>query len=162
MWATIQTQILAGLEGLKVGDMDFFQKILYLIAEYGPSYMRGAGNTLVIALVSTIIGCLIGLGVGIVQTIPLSKKDSIFKKIVVYLCRGIMAVYVEVFRGTPMMVQAMFIYFGIPVVFGFFLPLWPTAFWSFPSTQVHTWRKRFAVVFCPLIQDRRKVPRPLV
>lgn len=128
MWATIQTQILAGLEGLKVGDMDFFQKILYLIAEYGPSYMRGAGNTLVIALVSTIIGCLIGLGVGIVQTIPLSKKDSIFKKIVVYLCRGIMAVYVEVFRGTPMMVQAMFIYFGIPVVFGFFLPLWPTAF----------------------------------
>ena len=128
MWPTIQAQILSTLGGLKVGEMDYFQTILYLIAHYGPSYLRGAGNTLLIAVVSTIVGCIIGLGVGIIQTIPLSKKDSLLKKIIVRFFRILMSIYVEVFRGTPMMVQAMFIYFGIPVVFGVLLPVGPTAF----------------------------------
>lgn len=128
MWPTIQTQVLSMLDGLKVGDMDYFQTILYLIAEYGPAYMRGAGTTLLIAVVSTIVGCIIGLGVGIIQTIPLSKKDSILKKIIVRFCRILMSIYVEVFRGTPMMLQAVFIHFGIPVLFGVFVPPGITAF----------------------------------
>ncbi len=128
MWSNIQTQIFSYLGTSSTADMDFFDTMLYLIGQYGPSYMRGAGNTLLIAVVSTIIGCIIGLGVGIIQTIPLGAKDTMLKKVVVKLCRILMAVYVEVFRGTPMMVQATFIYFGIPMLFGTYLPAWPTAF----------------------------------
>lgn len=40
--------------------MNFWERILYLLQEYGTSYLKGAGTTLVIALVSTAIGCLIG------------------------------------------------------------------------------------------------------
>ena len=50
--------------------MNFWERILYLLQEYGTSYLKGAGTTLVIALVSTAIGCLIGFIVGIIQTIP--------------------------------------------------------------------------------------------
>ena len=45
--------------------------------------LAGAGNTLLIAVISTAVGCVIGLGVGIVQTIPVSKKDNPAKRFVV-------------------------------------------------------------------------------
>ena len=128
MWPAIQNQILTFVGTTRVGEMEFFERILFLIAKYGPSYLNGAVDTFIIAVVSTAIGCIIGLGVGVVQTIPLTKKDSKLKKIVVHLCRAILTVYVEVFRGTPMMIQAMFIYYGLPIMFGLKLSAWPTAF----------------------------------
>lgn len=128
MWTDIQSQIFAFLGTTKVGSMDFFQRILYIIAEHGPSYLNGARNTLIIAVVGTAIGCIIGLGVGVVQTIPLSKKDFWLKRFFVRLCRALLTIYVEVFRGTPMMIQAMFIYYGMPIMFDIMLPVWPTAF----------------------------------
>lgn len=127
MWATIQDQIFTLLQGIKPGDMTFFETVLFLIANYGPSYLNGAGTTLLLAVVSTIIGCVIGFGVGIVQTIPLSKKDSILKKCAVRFCRTLLACYVEVFRGTPMMLQAMFIFFGLAYA-EIYLAIMPTAF----------------------------------
>ena len=72
-----------------------------------------------IALVGTLIGCIIGFAVGIVQTIPVDKKDNPVKRGVLGLIKLILNIYVEVFRGTPMMVQAMFIYYGSSVLFGF-------------------------------------------
>lgn len=128
MWTSVQNQIHLILAEKAVGEMNFFETILHLIAEYGPSYMKGSGTTLLIAVISTAIGCLIGLGVGIVQTIPLSEKDSALKKFLVRTGRTLLAVYVEVFRGTPMMLQAVFIYYGMPQVFGIMLDVMPTAF----------------------------------
>lgn len=88
----------------------------------------GALNTMIIALVSTFIGCVIGFAVGIVQTIPVSKKDSVWKKGILGIIKFILGVYVEVFRGTPMMAQAMFIYFGSSAVFGINMSMWFAAF----------------------------------
>lgn len=92
---------------------DFFGRILYLMDKYGESLLRGAGTTLLIAVVSTLVGCIIGFIVGIVQTIPVNKKDNLLKRAVLFIVKLLMNVYVEVFRGTPMMVQAMFIYYGL-------------------------------------------------
>ena len=134
MWTGIQNLITQHLSGAPFGTLGFWDKILFLIGKYGPSYAEGAWKTFVIALVSTVIGCLIGLGVGIIQTIPISKKDSLGKRVGVRFLRALMLVYVEVFRGTPMMIQAVFIYYGIPLVTGAFLenPIfmdpWPAAF----------------------------------
>ena len=85
-----------------------------LWSEYGGSYLNGIKNTLILALVATLIGCVIGFVCGILQTIPHSKKDPLPKRFFLALLRGIIRVYVEVFRGTPMVLQAVFVYYGLP------------------------------------------------
>ena len=107
---------------------DFFGRIIFLIQKYGMSLLKGAGTTILIALVGTIIGCLIGFVVGIIQTIPVSKRDNIFKRIFLKILKLIMDIYVDVFRGTPMMVQAMFIYYGSAVLFGLNMDMWFAAY----------------------------------
>ena len=109
--------------------MNFWERILYLLQEYGTSYLKGAGTTLVIALVSTAIGCLIGFIVGIIQTIPEDRqRDSLLKKIVLKIVKIILKIYVEVFRGTPMIVQAVFIYYGAAQIFNIQMGMWQSAF----------------------------------
>lgn len=107
---------------------DFFSRIVFIIQNYGFSLLKGAGTTLLIALVGTVVGCLIGFVVGIIQTIPDSKRDNILKRIILKFLKLIMNIYVEVFRGTPMMVQAMFIYYGSAVLFAINMDMWFAAF----------------------------------
>ena len=83
---------------------------------------------MIIAIVGTFLGCLIGFIVGIIQTIPVDKRDSTVKKTLVGILKFIMACYVEFFRGTPMMVQAMFIYYGSAYLFNINMSMWFAAF----------------------------------
>ena len=65
---------------------------------------------MLIALSGTIIGLVIGLITGIIRTIPKSKNPVI--RVILKIVNVLISIYVEVFRGTPMMVQAMVIYWG--------------------------------------------------
>ncbi|MEG0167681.1 MAG: amino acid ABC transporter permease [Ruthenibacterium sp.] len=105
----------------------FFARILFILQQYGVSLLRGAGTTLLIAIVGTVIGCIIGFACGVVKTIPVEKNDSAFKKIGMKIIQIIIDIYVEVFRGTPMMVQAVFIYYGLALV-GVDMSMWFAAF----------------------------------
>lgn len=87
-----------------------FQGILDILLKYWPMFLRGAGITLLISIVGTILGTCIGLLVGIIRTIPVPEKK--FKRLLLKIINVILSVYIEVFRGTPMIVQAMVIYFG--------------------------------------------------
>ena len=58
----------------------FGGRIIYLLQQYGPSFAKGAGVSMWLALVGTLFGCIIGFLVGIVQTIPVDKNDSTAKK----------------------------------------------------------------------------------
>ena len=107
---------------------DYWARVVYLVTHYSASFLRGAGSTLLIALVGTFVGCLIGFAVGIVQTIPVSKQDNIVKRALLFLVKLILNIYVEVFRGTPMIVQAMFIYFGAMQYLGITMGMWFAAF----------------------------------
>ena len=112
-----------------ISEMNFFERIVYILQNYGISYLKGAGTTLLIALVSTAIGCVIGFAVGIVQTIPVDKKrDGIGKRLLLGLVKVILKAYVEIFRGTPMIVQAVFIYFGLSQMCNIQLGMWQAAF----------------------------------
>lgn len=92
-----------------------FADIVKLWSKYGVShYLPGIRNTLVLALVATAIGCVIGFVCGVLNTIPYSKNDSIVKRFFLKLIRVVVRVYVEVFRGTPMVLQAVFVYYGLP------------------------------------------------
>ncbi|MDO5424740.1 MAG: amino acid ABC transporter permease [Eubacteriales bacterium] len=107
---------------------DFGGRIVYILQRYAPSFAAGAGRTMIIALVGTLIGCIIGFLVGIIQTIPVSPKDHPVKRVGMWIVRLILNIYVEVFRGTPMMCQAMFIYFGSAAVFNINMSMWFAAF----------------------------------
>lgn len=115
--------LLAG--GLPKG---FLERIIFILQNYGLSLLRGAGITLVIALVGTLIGCIIGFIVGMIQTIPVGKHDNPVKKVILWIVKAILRIYVEVFRGTPMMVQAMFIFYGAMMVLGLRMSMWTAAF----------------------------------
>ena len=62
-------------------------------------FARGAWITLLVAITGTVIGFLIGLLIGIVRTIPIEKKDPLYKRALLKVIRGILVVYIEVFRG---------------------------------------------------------------
>ena len=109
--------------------MNFLERIIYILQKYGMSYLKGTGATLLIALVSTLIGCIIGFLSGIIQTIPVDKKrDPLGKRILLGFVNIILRIYIEVFRGTPMIVQAVFIYYGLAQVFNVQLGMWQAAF----------------------------------
>ena len=88
--------------------------IVKLWSKYGGPYLTGMRNTLVLALVATAIGCVIGFICGILNTIPCSDQDPMPKRVLLKIVRIIVRVYVEVFRGTPMVLQAVFLYYGLP------------------------------------------------
>ena len=89
-----------------------------LWSKYSSMYLSGVKNTLILALVATAIGCVIGLVCGVLNTIPYAKNDPFIKRFFLKLLRVIIRIYVEVFRGTPMVLQAVFVYYGLPYFSG--------------------------------------------
>ena len=105
--------------------MTFSQNVWNIITKYYVFLLRGVGYTLLLALVGTLIGLLIGLLIGVFRTIPESKHKAVrvLKKIADFILNA----YIEIFRGTPMMVQAMVIYWGYAFASGgSTLPLIPS------------------------------------
>lgn len=89
---------------------EFLIDIWDILSKYYPYLLQGIGYTMLIALAGTLAGLLIGLLTGIIRTNPLSEKKlarALHKTV-----NALIACYVEVFRGTPMMVQAMVIFWG--------------------------------------------------
>lgn len=117
----------------------FFGWVVYLLQQYGSVLLKGAVVTLLLAVVGTFIGCIIGLIVGVIQTIPLEDNDSKVKRTLVRCLQRLLDAYVEVFRGTPMIVQAMVVYYGAmkPVCIDM-SPLF-AGFLVVSINTVHTW-----------------------
>ena len=90
--------------------MSFFTDVVKIVRENGNLLLKGVGNTMLIAVVGTIMGLLIGLLIGILRTTPFPKNT--FLRGLHKVANGLCTVYIEIFRGTPMMVQAMVIYWG--------------------------------------------------
>lgn len=107
---------------------DFFGRVMVVFQRYGVSMLQGAASSMKIALVGTIVGCIIGFAVGIVQTIPVESKDNVAKRGFMWLVKLILNAYVEFFRGTPMMAQAMFIYYGLLPMMGLNPSIWQAAY----------------------------------
>lgn len=92
-----------------------FQVIVDIVSRNWPMFIRGAGVTLLISMVGTILGFFIGLLVGIIRTIPVPEKG--LKNVLFKIVNVLLSVYIEIFRGTPMIVQAMVIFYGSAMVF---------------------------------------------
>ena len=100
----------------------FFGWVGFLAKQYGPLFLRGTANTLLIAVTGTILGFLLGLLVAIARTIQLGPKASAWKRVPVKILHAVLGVYIEVFRGTPMIVQSVVIYYGALQYLGLDMP----------------------------------------
>ncbi|MBE6072511.1 MAG: amino acid ABC transporter permease [Clostridium butyricum] len=90
--------------------------IIKILQNNWPMLLRGAGMTLLISIIGTLIGTLIGLIIGVIRTIPIPERGA--KKVFLKIINTILSIYIEFFRGTPMIVQAMVIYYGSAAAFG--------------------------------------------
>ena len=77
-----------------------------LVVNSFPLLLVGAGVTIQITVLSTAIGFVIGLIVGVARISHLRPL------------RMLAEVYVEFFRGTPLLVQIFLFYFALPVITG--------------------------------------------
>ncbi|AGA69053.1 amino acid ABC transporter membrane protein, PAAT family [Desulfitobacterium dichloroeliminans LMG P-21439] len=89
--------------------------IIRILSENWPMFLRGAGITLLISITGTLIGSAIGLIIGVIRTIPNPERG--LNRILLKIVNGILGFYIEFFRGTPMIVQAMVIYYGSALAF---------------------------------------------
>ena len=76
-------------------------EILGLLKESFPSLLSGLGVTIEIAVISLILAVILGIILGIFS-ISTSK-----------ILKSIATVYIYIIRGTPLMIQALFLFFGV-------------------------------------------------
>lgn len=105
-------------EGEEVEEnQTFFGEMKSIWSRYSSLFLKGIVNTLFIAIVSTLLGFLIGLLVAIIRKTEVSKIKNPIGYGIYKIVNFLLGVYVEVFRGTPMMVQSVIIFYGLKQYF---------------------------------------------
>ena len=94
----------------------FFGQVTKILKDNWPQFLRGAGLTLLISITGTIAGLIIGLLIGVYRTAPTAKNKAL--AMLQTLFGWFLNIYIEIFRGTPMIVQSMVIYYGTAQAFG--------------------------------------------
>ncbi|MEK1852584.1 MAG: ABC transporter permease subunit, partial [Phyllobacterium sp.] len=78
-----------------------------ILFRFKDALLLGLWMTAKLTLICIFLGCTLGFLVGLART-----SKSIF-------VRGISSVYVEFFRGTPVLIQLFWIFFCLPLLLGF-------------------------------------------
>lgn len=94
-------------------EKNIFEWVLFLLQEYGGYFWKGTVITLETSILGTLLGLFLGFLIGIIQSTPVHSEDGRAKRIYNKLLKVISNIFVHVFRGTPMMVQAMVLYYGL-------------------------------------------------
>ena len=72
--------------------------------------LKGAPTTLSVSLIAVVIGFALGVGLSLMK----SSRHKVL--------RGISTTYIEIVRGTPLLVQALIFAYGLPQIFEFSYP----------------------------------------
>lgn len=103
----------------------FWGWVAYIWDKYWRLFLQGTYTTLYLAIIGTAVGLAIGLIIGIIRTIPLhsgGQTGASPRTVLLRAVNFILSIYIEIFRGTPMMVQAVIIYYGLQEGFGIDIP----------------------------------------
>ena len=101
----------------EAAEPTFFGEMKSIWHRYSSLFLRGIRNTLFIAIVSTLLGFLLGLLVAIIRKTQVNKTKNPIGYVIYRIVNFILGAYVEIFRGTPMMVQAVIIFYGLKQYF---------------------------------------------
>ncbi len=104
---------MAGTVILTTDPSGSFEWMMFLMNKYSTLFIEGTIVTLYVAVTGTIAGFLLGYLLGIIQDLEANPGDLAIKRFMLFIIKGICILFVEVFRGTPMIVQGMIIYYGL-------------------------------------------------
>ena len=111
---TIQTFVTASTYK-KIPEKDMFLvSTAWLLLNNYEDFLEGIGVTLSISLLGTIFGLVLALVLALLRIMKVSDKDSEFKAFFKKIGIGFSKGYIGLFRGTPMMVQAILLYYLVP------------------------------------------------
>ncbi len=108
-------------------EKNFFEWVIFFIQGNWQQFLLGTVTTLFVSLSGTIIGFFLGLGVSLIQYTKVDDRSSMLFKIIINILKVLINIYITIFRGTPMIVQAMVIFYGLPVLIGLNLDPLPAA-----------------------------------
>jgi putative lysine transport system permease protein len=92
----------------------FFETVIYLITTYHQYFITGILYTVMLSVIGTIGGFIIASGFTLIRTQKIDRfRQSRLKNNFISFGHFIVDAYVTLFRGTPMMVQAMIFYYGL-------------------------------------------------
>ena len=94
-------------------DASVFIWAAFITGKYANIFLKATWVTLYVAVLGTLLGYLLGFLVGVINTTKPGPEDNLAKRVLLRLLRGIVWLYVEVFRDTPMIVQGMVVYYGL-------------------------------------------------
>ena len=83
------------------------ERILKLLAKYYPTFLQGLAGTLWLSVVTVVLGTVLGMLIALMRM----GKLKVF--------RGFAIGYIEVLRGTPVLVQLYFFWIGLPKILPF-------------------------------------------
>jgi putative lysine transport system permease protein len=90
----------------------FIGQIIFLLTNFSDLFIEGIKITLIIALLGTIFGTIIGSILAIVRGLEAGPNSNLFIRVLFKVLRIFVTIYIDVIRGTPMMVQAIIVYYG--------------------------------------------------
>lgn len=97
-------------------ERPFIEWLRIILDKYGIWFIQGAAITLFISVLGTLIGFLIGIAISIYFSFPKSNAFtglSNLYKWLYELVKLLLTIYIKVFRGTPMLIQAVILYYGL-------------------------------------------------
>lgn len=115
--------------------MRLIEDMITLVTDYSSMLIEGISNTLLIAVFGTIFGIFLGLILAIMRNQEVHYKDGKLVEFIKKTLSFISVVYIDVVRGTPMLVQAAVFYYGFaygginlnPLLAGFIVVSFNTA-----------------------------------
>ena len=107
---------------------EFLQSIAYIITRFAKDLLKGVLITIELSLVGTLAGLLLAMLLVSLRILKPQKHDSEIAAFLKTFFNKVSALYVNIFRGTPMMVQAVIIYYLVPVLI--------SSSWGIPQDQI--------------------------
>lgn len=91
---------------------DFLGSTVYMLHHMGSTFVQGIINTVIIALVGTIVAFFLALALVFLRLQEPDRSDNDCVRLLKVVGSGFARVYSQVVRGTPMMIQGLIIYYA--------------------------------------------------
>lgn len=91
---------------------EFFPSMIYMFWKGRNTFLYGIRTTVYIALAGTAIAFVLAILMSFMRIQKPGRRDRDYVKLLKRLCSGAASLYITVIRGTPMMVQALIIYYA--------------------------------------------------
>ena len=89
-----------------------FEKIINIFINNQKFIVAGILSTLILSIFGTVVGLILGIFLAYGKNIKVKELDNKFKIIIKNIIKGFCNIYSVIFRGTPMMVQALIFKYG--------------------------------------------------